>query len=75
MGWGTHEQWIPANGILPPEGPRNQLFLAQCGMNTWVRSFVPPNHQIIGMVIRHGEAFSISEYLTVWNENKQAEYR
>lgn len=68
MGWGTHEKWMPANAIIPPEGPKNQIFLAQCGMNTWVRSFVPPNHHIIGMIIRHGEAFTISEHLTVWKD-------
>ena len=34
------------------------------GMNTWVRSWVPSG-PIHGMVIRHGEAFSISERLTV----------
>ena len=39
------------------------------GMNTWVRSWVP-NYEIVGMVIRHGEAFSISEKLTVWKSGK-----
>jgi len=70
MGWGTHERTIPENGVFPPEGPMNQLFLAQSGMNTWVRSFVPNANQIVGMVIRHGEAFTISEYLSVNDANK-----
>jgi len=42
-------------------------------MKTWVRSWVPCG-EIIGMVIRHGEAFSISDRLTVW-ENGRAVYR
>ena len=67
MGWGSHEKWMPANAEVPNEGPRNQLFLKQCGMNTWVRSYVP-GHQILGMVIRHGEALSISEHLSVYDD-------
>jgi homospermidine synthase len=39
------------------------------GIKTWVRSWVPQG-EITGMVIRHGEAFSISDYLTVWEEGK-----
>ena len=42
-------------------------------MNTWVRSWVP-YHEIVGMAIRHAEAFSISDYLTVW-KGKKAVYR
>jgi homospermidine synthase len=75
MGWGTHEKWTPAHAEVPNEGPKNQLFLKQCGMNTWVRSFVP-GHQILGMVIRHGEALSISEHLSVYSQDKsQTLYR
>ena len=42
-------------------------------MKTWVRSWVPCG-EITGMVIRHGEAFSISDRLTVW-DNDKAVYR
>lgn len=73
MGWGTHEKTLPYLANVPPYGPRNQIFLSQMGMNTWVRSWVP-NQEIIGMVIRHGEAFSISDKLTVW-KNQKAVYR
>jgi len=38
-------------------------------MKTWVRSWVPCG-EITGMVIRHGEAFSISDRLTVWEDGK-----
>lgn len=44
------------------------------GMNTFVASWVPPDHNIVGMVVRHGEAFSITEKLTVW-EGDKAIYR
>ena len=42
-------------------------------MKTWVRSWVPCG-EITGMVVRHGEAYSISDRLTVW-ENGKAVYR
>lgn len=66
MGWGTHEQKLPALAHIPPYGPKNQIFLAQMGINTWVRSWIP-NEEIVGMVIRHGEAFGLSDRLTVWD--------
>jgi homospermidine synthase len=69
MGWGTHEKEVPMFATFPPYGPRNQIFLSQMGMNTWVRSWVPET-EIIGMVIRHAEAFSISDYLTVYEKGK-----
>lgn len=73
MGWGTHERKLPALAHVPKYGPRNQIFLAKMGMNTWVRSWIP-DQEIVGMVIRHGEAFGISDCLTVW-KGKKAIYR
>jgi homospermidine synthase len=73
MGWGTHEKQLPALAYQHKEGPRNQICLARMGINTWVRSWVP-DYQIQGMVVRHGEAFTISDKLTVWN-GKKAVYR
>lgn len=73
MGWGTHEKKLPALAHVPPYGPKNQIFLAQMGINTWVRSWIP-NEEIVGMVIRHGEAFGLSDRLTVWDGGK-AVYR
>jgi homospermidine synthase len=73
MGWGTHEKELPPNAYEHQEGPRNQICLAQMGMNTWVRSWVP-DFCTNGMVVRHGEAFTISDSLTVW-KNGKAVYR
>jgi len=73
MGWGTHERTLPPRACTHLEGPGHQICLAQMGCRTWVRSWVPCG-EIVGMVIRHGEAFSISEYLTVI-ENGQPVYR
>ncbi len=73
LGWGTHEKTLPINGYEHPTGPKNQICIAQPGAKTWVRSWVP-NMETTGMVIRHGEAFTISDHLTVWDGNK-AVYR
>ncbi|MCU1396056.1 MAG: homospermidine synthase [Ilumatobacteraceae bacterium] len=75
MGWGTHELRLPPNAYTHVgEGPRNQICMAQPGMNTWVRSWVPcgPIH---GMVIRHGEALTMSDHLTVWDDFGNPLYR
>ncbi|MGA2069137.1 MAG: saccharopine dehydrogenase C-terminal domain-containing protein [Thermoguttaceae bacterium] len=73
MGWGTHEKELPALAYQHAHGPQNQICLARMGINTWVRSWVP-YYSIHGMVIRHGEAFTISDTLTVW-EGERAVYR
>lgn len=73
MGWGTHEKQLPPMAYQHAEGPRNQICLARMGINTWVVSWVP-HYCIRGMIIRHGEAFTISDRLTVW-ENGEPVYR
>jgi homospermidine synthase len=70
LGWGTHEKELPSFAFEHSEGPRSQICLARMGMNTFVASWVPPDHHIVGMVVRHGEAFSITEKLTVWDGDK-----
>jgi homospermidine synthase len=65
LGWGTHEKELPPFAFEHSEGPKSQICMARMGMNTFVASWVPPNHNIVGMVVRHGEAFSITEKLTV----------
>ncbi len=73
LGWGTHEKQLPKYAYTHKEGPKNQICIARMGMNVWVRTWVP-NYRINGMVVRHGEAFTISDKLTVW-EGKKAVYR
>src|SRR5581483_1203478 len=64
LGWGTHEKRLPAQALRPRHGPRNQLVLRQMGLNTWVRSWVP-SQEIVGMMMPHGESFTLSHALTV----------
>jgi homospermidine synthase len=65
LGWGTHEERLPPRAVVHKNGPGNQICLAQPGMTTWVRSWVPSSGPILGLLIRHGEAFTISDHLTV----------
>ena len=69
MGWGTHEKQLPPLAYHHCDGPRNQICLARMGINTWVVSWVP-HYCIRGMIIRHGEAFTISDRLTVWEDGR-----
>ncbi len=69
MGWGTHERRLPRGAQKHTYGPGNQICLSQMGMNTLVRSWVPGG-DIFGMVVRHGEAFTISDHLTVWRDGE-----
>lgn len=67
VGWGTHERTLPALGRTHEgDGPRNQICFAQMAHKTLVHSMVPSG-PIVGMVIRHGEAFTICDHLTVWD--------
>jgi homospermidine synthase len=78
LGWGTHERRLPKYAHTPIGGPGNQIFLAQPGIRTLVHSWVPAGGPIIGMVVRHAESFTISDYLTVWEdtiEGRRAVYR
>lgn len=67
MGWGTHERRLPKNAHTYDYGPQNQICLGRIGMETYVRSWIPMG-EIIGMVVRHGEAFTICDHLTVWDD-------
>jgi len=73
LGWGTHET-LEEGVHHYTTGPKNQVYLDTMGMNTRVQSWVPSG-DIVGMVVRHEEAFSISEHLTVYNKQGQAVYR
>jgi homospermidine synthase len=69
IGWGTHERKLPPLAHIPECGPKNMIFLPQMGINTWVRSWIP-DEEIVGMVIRHGEGYGLSQFLTIWEDGK-----
>ena len=73
LGWGTHERVYPETAILHASGPRHQICLNQMGMNTMIQSHVPSG-PILGMLIRHGEAYTLPLYLSRY-ENGECTYR
>ena len=73
LGWGTHEQKLPPKG-LRHETSETQICIANPGATTWVRSWVP-DYEINGMVVRHGEAYTITKHLTVKDDSGKEIYR
>ena len=68
MGWGTHETL--KQGVHHfKRGPKNEVYMDSMGMNTLVKTHVPSG-DIVGMIIPHEEANSISYYLTVTDGGK-----
>jgi len=73
LGWGTHENYIPLDGKLNDVGNKQAVVLKRCGKNVWVKSWVP-HENILGMVITHGEALTINEYLSIRDKDGQCIY-
>jgi homospermidine synthase len=72
LGWGTHEVRLPEGAYVHQHGPSNQIAMAKMGIDVKVRSWTPGG-EIHGFVVRHGEAFTISDHLTVWGEGDDAD--
>ncbi len=85
LGWGTHEKTLPPRGLAHADnGPHNQILIQRAGMETLVRTWVPgadparatsEGLPTIGMLIRHGESFTMSDWLTVRTADGAAQYR
>jgi len=85
LGWGTHEKTLPSRSLQhTDDGPRNQILIQRAGMETHVRTWIPGattatavsgGRGAIGMLIRHGEAFTMSEHLTVLAADGKVRYR
>lgn len=72
LGWGTHENMTEYIKHFK-NGPGNEVYMDTLAMNTTVKSYVPGSN-VLGMVIPHEEANSISYFLTVKRGGK-AVYR
>ena len=69
MGWGTHENMTQYVKKFA-KGPGNEVYFPNSmAMNTTVKSYVPGS-EVLGMVIPHEEANSISYFLTVTKGGK-----
>jgi homospermidine synthase len=67
VGWGTHERPLPRM-LVPSRGSCNQAFLPMHAMDLVMYSYVP-HTPIRGMCIPHGEADTITEHLTVYDDS------
>jgi homospermidine synthase len=67
VGWGTHERPLPRM-LVPSHGTCNQVFVPMHAMDLVMDSYVP-HTPIKGMCIPHGEADTITEALTVYDDD------
>jgi homospermidine synthase len=74
LGWGTHERHFPRDGRQHDFGRKSAIFLAQPGCATRVRTWTPEAKHFHGFLITHGESISVSDYLTV-RQNDRVLYR
>jgi homospermidine synthase len=70
LGWGAHEKQLPANGRRHEFGCDSAIYLLQPGASTRVRTWTPLAGHFHGFLITHGEAISLSDFLTVKQDNK-----
>ncbi|MDE1151773.1 MAG: homospermidine synthase [Micavibrio sp.] len=74
LGWGSHEKWLPANGMKHKEGCKAAIYIMQPGANTRVRSWCPTPGPQFALLVTHNEAISIADYFTV-GSGDTPEYR
>ncbi|MEI8034270.1 MAG: saccharopine dehydrogenase NADP-binding domain-containing protein [Betaproteobacteria bacterium] len=70
LGWGTHERHFPIDGSRHPYGCDAGIYLNRPGASVRVRSWTPNEGPFQGFLITHGEAISVSDYLTVREQDK-----
>lgn len=74
LGWGTHERHFPRDGRQHDFGRKSAIYLTQPGCATRVRTWTPEAGHFHGFLITHGESISISDFLTV-KQNDRLVYR
>jgi len=74
LGWGSHEQHFPPDGVRHEFGSGAAIFLNRPGAATRVRSWTPLEGPYHGFLITHSEAISIADYFTVAKDD-EAIYR
>jgi homospermidine synthase len=74
LGWGSHEKNWPRDGKRHDFGRGSAIYLMQPGAATRVRTWTPMAGPFHGFLITHGEAISISDYLSV-KKGEQVVYR
>jgi homospermidine synthase len=75
LGWGTHEQWMPANARTFDDPSVPVIFLEQPGANTRVRTWCPSHGAQYGFLVTHNESVSISDFFTLRGDDGAVEFR
>lgn len=70
LGWGNHEKYFPPEGREHDFGCKAAIYLDRPGASVRVRTWTPSEGAFHGFLITHGEAISISDYLTVRDGDK-----
>jgi homospermidine synthase len=65
LGWGTHEQHFPPDGMRHEDGTGAAIYLQRPGAATQVRTWTPLAGSIHGYLITHGESVSLPDYFTL----------
>lgn len=68
LGFGVHEEELPEHAQNYKVGLKHQILLKTRGCKTKVRSWVPTGH-ITGMIIRHGESYTLCEALSYYEHD------
>ena len=74
IGWGTHEKKIPTN-INKDLSNEYQIVLNDEGFKSFGYSFTPISENIVGMLIRHEECFTITKKLTKRDDQQKIVYK
>lgn len=74
LGWGTHEQALPASASCHSFGCRCAIYLNQPGALTRVQTWTPSGGPAEGYLISHCESISISDFFT-FGSGEHPDYR
>ena len=70
LGWGTHENELPAGGRRHDFGCDSAIYLTRPGAGTRVRSWTPTAQAQHAWMITHNESISIADYFTLRERGK-----
>lgn len=69
LGWGTHELKLPIGAHFHESGCKSSIYLTQPGASVRIKTWTPAAGPCLGFLITHNESISLSDYLTVHDEN------
>lgn len=74
IGWGTHEKTLPIK-MSKEMSNECQIIIDGVGSNTYAYSYTARSKNILGMIIRHEECYTICNRLTLKDANNNILYK